>query len=444
LRQLTLGGGVKHADIFGTEAWAASSGAAGNDAVGTTLLDRNQSSREKLKKLINHVIQYDLGDLVYRLKAGTDVTMPDAAMYDVNPADLFLDEKVHLLDADQWSNASPDDARVWQQFVNFNKHVPQYERDNSTFLYTVLREFMTVDLRERVDAEFNRSFSLSQQGGITYLYTFMFTIFGSSSLLTDSIKEKLAKFADQGTLLFNGQNILHLAEEVSRWIKYLGREGELTPKMITQVVKGLSKCQCPAFSQHFEQVGYEETKSRLHATHSMSGIDKGVRSQESICARICEILRTAATFYTSLNTDGLWRDNGDKELKLYTASGSITFKGNCFNCGGKHRLDDCPVRRDEAKIKANKEAFQKSKVGSTRGGGSKGSPSLKSDIPTRDSGSAVSGRGSGKSHHRNYKIVGETVVALQRVCQERCARVGQSWYRPPRQGDDYSGFQHVQ
>ena len=74
----------------------------------------------------------------------------------------------------------------------------------------------------------------------------------------------------------------------------------------------------------------------------------------------------------------------------------------------------------EAKIKANKEAFHKSKVGSPKGGGSKGSPSLKSEIPTRDSGSAVGGRGSGKSQHRNYKVVNGTLMWR---CKE-CAKNG--------------------
>ena len=77
---------------------------------------------------------------------------------------------------------------------------------------------------------------------------------------------------------------------------------------------------------------------------------------------ISHILKFAEEQYRILYSSGKWTGVQTKLEETAFTSNTNSTKYRCFNCGGNHKLENCSIKRNDERIRANRKLFFDNKV----------------------------------------------------------------------------------
>ena len=77
---------------------------------------------------------------------------------------------------------------------------------------------------------------------------------------------------------------------------------------------------------------------------------------------ISHILKFAEEQYRILYSSGKWTGVQTKLEETAFTSNTNSTKYRCFNCGGNHKLENCSIKRNDERIRANQKLFFDNKV----------------------------------------------------------------------------------
>ena len=222
------------------------------------------------------------------------------------------------------------------------KSDPEIIRDLE-WLLELVRNSCDKELRFKLDDKFDK-LPYAHQSGVVYLKMVFDTLINlASDDVVDSMIDHIKQFKEKGMMMFPGQNVEHMKLEMSTYVTRLWEAGKLPNDAYKSIVKGLSKCEQEEFAKKFADYLTMMDNSLISATITST---QGMNALE----RINAVLDEAEQTYESLHMANKWIDVGHVSAH------------NCFNCNDpNHGVDDCKKALDEARIKANKDAFFKKK-----------------------------------------------------------------------------------
>ena len=167
-----------------------------------------------------------------------------------------------------------------------------------------------------------------------------------------ALKKYLKLFEEKGLRRIRGENVVIAEKEIVAVCTRLKEVNALPNETVVDVLKGLTNCSVPDFTELFD---FLLQAARVNALE-LDEANKG-----DTLAQVKEIMSKAVDAYHALCTAGKWHVN-HKRVSLIV----------CWNCGEEgHRCDDCTKPKNQSNIEAAKKKWQNSKGSGGGSGGGK-------------------------------------------------------------------------
>ena len=314
-----------------------------------------------IKQTIEHLADYDMDD-VFVIQFPQDETLASSTL---SAAKRPVNILTHYQDIDIKAVAlSNKFYHMWTVNANHQMHT------NLRWSYYFLRNQMDYALWNTIQSKYSE-FEPAERGGPLLFALMIKELLYTSDSVCASIKDhiKSAKISD-----YDNENVKFVCAIIKSGLQRLRHAGKSFPDdMIRQLITVLRTSSVPAFNDYFEQlersVMFDEDYA--HSANRYGVLAAGsTRSFSNTYDDANRLLTVAETHYERLVRKGDWAKHikgGKKKDAAFHADGGAKdgnkpqFKGDCFNCGGKHLLSDCPKPKDQAKIDANKAKFLEAK-----------------------------------------------------------------------------------
>ena len=287
-----------------------------------------------------HHMKYDMHDVFTVVKPHADITKYEFVnLYD-NYAQLTEQE---VADSNEWYATMTDGV------------------ENISFVQNLklTHEHLTNNVEDNLVTKINEtyySYPVEKRGGPLFFKIMM-------DLLQNNSQEAAAYLVNVVVNLkitdFSGENVEKVVSLIRGAINRLENLRTKTGKsaipedFAESILKVFKTSSVPAFNALFEHY-------RIAVQLSMFG------TSTTTVVSVKEILRFAELQYRKLSSTNEWtgvRTKANQSIFVAPINVNNSSKKDiiCFNCGGKHYINDCPKPKDENKIKANRKLFWNNK-----------------------------------------------------------------------------------
>ena len=291
-------------------------------------LEEVHNLQSQLRLIRNHLYTHDMLDvfnLVLPKQVDTEPTLVDPTSYD-----LF--QHYAKFTADMVANSC-----AWYNYWLS----PPYIRENMTYSLVFLQNNTSDSLWSKCLESYD-DFAPAQQGGPLMLFLILKKIQDTSESAIESLKTRIANLKIRD---LKGEDVDLAVSMIRSTVTALegasGPDHSYLPDDFPQtVLKILQTTSVRKFNDAFDK---EETDARHEA-------DKlGCRPK---WPTIHQTLNLPSNTYGRMLAEGSWCVPVGAKKSAFDVTGTY----RCWNCGGNHKLPDCPSPRDDAKIdKARKE-----------------------------------------------------------------------------------------
>ncbi len=299
------------------------------------------SNLTKVDSLEHRVISYDFKDILM-LRELRDVNQDDPRVKWGPPKYYLLKDfaklSLHI---------------VLEHQADTNMFCSKHDQQSSDWLYALVFNSMTVELRDRVIPTYNEIPS-SQQGGITLTKLVLDEIFFMSRDVINALKNFLKIFESKGLTRIQGENVSVITKQLHAAVVSLDEVGALPDETYGDILRGFTKCSNEDFKAVFQHLLTQERIDHFSSRSPIATSSYGSPSSEPTIAKIKRILCDANDLYNNFATSNKWVVNC-----RVTA---------CFNCGGDHGLNPCNEPCDQNCIAQNKAKFEEERNHASGGG----------------------------------------------------------------------------
>jgi len=380
---------------------------------------------------------------VFHLQPGITREISQERLMSLNIDQIFDLTKKPMNIFKEWGLLTRDQLCVFQRVFTSHTQVQDPDKESNRLLYSYVRNCCTHSLKEGVKKDWEKHFSAAERGGVTYLYAVLCHVYGGNRAVTESLRNEVqVQFKSHGLGLFTGENAIdannHFRDNV---LNHLYARRALLPEMLNDILHGMILCSNPQLKAFFVKIQNDKQFEDIANGTGDYVMNSSIAvSQEEIYQTALTYFAHAESVYSGLAKNGEWTSASGKSLMMKAAA--VGGEGRligivCFNCGGPHRLSDCPEPKDRARIADAQAKYRIEQAAKRRGGGDPRS-TPKSGIPERD----VTGETSdGKKDWRARKS-----RVQFRCCHKDCGGSQGKWGNHTtlfheaavRRGDDFS------
>ena len=327
-----------------------------------TLYAYNAVTKDMMRR---QMLDYDMTSaaLVYR------VVNPQAT----HPTSMFGGEPVNLLV--EIGTIGIDEVKL------FSSNVMKYDkpgkegvyRQNLMWTLYLLRQVVSTSVSTLIDPVFE-SLPVYEQNGMVYLKMVDDLIFQIDDHVILSLQAYIRKFGKTGLFAFENENVIQAKTEIVGIATRLSQLEELPKDSKKDVLSGLQKCSNQELKEAFKLMGNLQNQSLIQI-HTKSSTTLGT---------IKDYFEEATSLYTSAITRGT---GFPKKQRLSAAQLDASDGVTCWNCGGKHRAQECPEPFNKTTFEANKKKFYEARNSNRRKGGKPKSDPGNGDNKNKKSGS---------------------------------------------------------
>ncbi|KAL7455565.1 hypothetical protein ACHAWC_007099 [Mediolabrus comicus] len=295
------------------------------------------SNAAKLEKAVDRFIQYDM------MSSVQIPTLKDVEA--IHAKDRWNHEENSKRNLFEHFGAIPmDEVKLWQ--ADILRFGSKYERENSEWILSFLKESCTIELNDRINSKF-KELPLEHKGGVVYLKLMIDVIMFMSRDVVRALQKYISNFAVKGLTRIPGESVTIAEKELKVVCTHLHEVGQLPIESAEDVLTGLTKCSVEEFRSVFHSLLQWEKQTLIKSI----GLSGG-----STIDKIRETLNEAVDLYVSLCTSEKWHVSSKRTSA-------------CFNCGGDHKLPACPKPHNEEEIKKNRNKFKADKAENSSGSG---------------------------------------------------------------------------
>ena len=197
------------------------------------------SNHDKLQQALLRVEYYDM--------MAVFMVPTVRSKYGTKPNEIFNNDGKNLFL--HWDSLRWEDVCLWQKTLN--KWAGDDDRTSSKWAQSFLYKSSTLELRERVDSQY-QSLPATFKGGVTYLYLQLKVMFHMTRDMITALKTFLKKIEETGLRRYPDENMARLQKEVQAVCVRLDEVGALPEETVIDILSGLTHCSVPEFTKLFD------------------------------------------------------------------------------------------------------------------------------------------------------------------------------------------------
>ncbi len=189
---------------------------------------------------------------------------------------------------------------VLEHQADTNMFCSKHDQQSSNWLYAVVFNSMTIELRDCVIPTYNE-IPTSQQGRITLTKLVLDEIFFVSHDVINALKNFLKIFESKGFTRIQGKNVSVITKQLHATVVSLDEVGTYG-----DILRGFTKCSNEDFKAVFQHLLTQERIDHFFSRSSIATSSYGSPSSEPTIAKIKCILCDANDLYNNFATSNKW------------------------------------------------------------------------------------------------------------------------------------------
>ena len=368
-------------------------------------LDTNKLNELFMKAVATQQKKYDFIDLkindpdmlkdTYNLEMAIETTRINNSRFDMHDVFMIVEPdddptkfKVHDLYKNHATLTEAQVAKSNEWYLTMTEDPNnKWFQQNMSLTYEYLVNNVEDSLQSKVKETYLK-YPVEQKGGPLF-FKIMIDILQNNS--SEAAKYLISTVKDIKISNYDGENVEQVVSLIrgatSRLENLLDDKGKtaIPEDFVDDLIDILQTTSVSEFNELF---------SHYSRSTKLTNFISGAKVQKP---SISNILKFAEEQYRILYSSGKWTGVQTKLGETAFTSNTGRAKYKCFNCGGDHRLEDCPVKKNDERIRANRKLFYDNKTKKSK---SKG----KWARPTKEEQKNKSRRViDGKEHYYHYK-----------------------------------------
>jgi hypothetical protein len=228
--------------------------------------------------------------------------------------------------------------------------VAPYFEQNLQLTYDFFQNNVSDDLSMKI-SETYETFKAGEQGGPLFFILMMNHLLSDTEEAALSLNERVKKFSIKSV---QGENIYRVVSLLRGAVKRLQHINKMPVDIVRTLLTVMQTSSVDAFNAQFNNIQKQRKQNAVlkkTGGHEEWNVD--------------DIFTLAQSEYRDMLNDNTWNGIHTKGTdSIFQAGGGPPkggFEPECWNCTGKHRVDECTQPKDQKRIEANRKKFLEKK-----------------------------------------------------------------------------------